>query len=56
VLFINESGYIILKESIQAILKDEKYNVDISKLSSGKYLVTIINGKTYTTPKKMIVL
>ena len=56
VLFINESGYIIHKESIQGILKDEKYNVDISKLSSGKYLVTIVNGKTYTTPKKMIVL
>ena len=56
VLFINDSGYIIHKESIQGILKNEKYNIDISKLSSGKYLVTIVNGKTYTTPKKMIVL
>ena len=56
VLFINDSGYIIHKESIQRILKNEKYNIDISKLFSGKYLVTIVNGKTYTTPKKMIVL
>jgi len=56
VLFINDSGYIIHKESINEILKNEKYNIDISKLFSGKYLVTIVNGKTYTTPKKMIVL
>ena len=53
--FINERGYIILKKNIQGILKNEKYNIDISKLSSGKYLVTIVNDKTYTAPKKIIV-
>ena len=55
VFFINERGYIILKKNIQGILKNEKYNIDISKLSSGKYLVTIVNDKTYTAPKKIIV-
>ena len=55
VVFINEAGYIIHKESIQGILKNEKYNIDISKLSAGKYLVKILNGKTYTTPQKLIV-
>ena len=55
VVFINEAGYIIHKESIQGILKNEKYNIDISKLSAGKYLVTILNGKTYKTPQKLIV-
>jgi hypothetical protein len=55
VLFINDSGYIIHKESIRGILKNEKYNIDISKLSAGKYLVTIVNGQTYTTPQKLIV-
>jgi len=55
VVFINEGGYIIYKESIQGILKNEKYNIDISKLFAGKYLVTIVNGQTYTTPQKLIV-
>mgnify|MGYP002851078443 CR=1 FL=1 len=55
VVFINEAGYIIHKESIQGILKNKKYNIDISKLSAGKYLVTILNGKTYTTLQKLIV-
>ena len=54
-LFINDSGYIIHKESIHGILNNEKYNIDISKLSAGKYLVTIVNDKTYTAPKKIIV-
>ena len=55
VVFINEGGYIIYKQSIQGIPKNEKYNIDISKLSAGKYLVTIVNGQTYTTPQKLIV-
>ena len=54
-LFINERGYIILKENLQGILENEKYNIDISKLYSSKYLVTIVNDKTYTTPIKMVV-
>ena len=56
VVFISEAGYISHKESIGAILKNEKYNIDISKIPAGKYLVTIVNGKTYTTPQKLIVL
>jgi len=50
------AGYISHKESIGNISKNEKYNIDISKIPSGKYLVTIVNGKTYTTPQKLIVL
>ena len=36
--------------------KNEKYNIDISKIPAGKYLVTIVNGKSYTTPQKLIIL
>lgn len=56
VVFINEAGYVYHKESIGSISKNEKYNIDISKIPAGKYLVTIVNGKTYTTPQKLIVL
>ena len=42
--------------AIGNISKNEKYNIDISKIPAGKYLVTIVNGKTYTTPQKLIVL
>ena len=56
VLFISEAGYISHKKSISNISKNEKYNIDISKIPAGKYLVTIVNGKTYTTPQKLIVI
>ena len=56
VVFISEAGYISHKQSIGEILKNEKYNIDISKIPAGKYLVTIVNGKIYTTPQKLIVL
>ena len=56
VVFISEAGYISHKQSIGNISKNEKYNIDISKIPTGKYLVTIVNGKTYTTPQKLIIL
>ena len=56
VVFISEAGYISHKENLGEILKNEKYNIDISKIPAGKYLVTIVNRKTYTTPQKIIVL
>ena len=56
VVFISEAGYVASKQSISNISKNEKYNIDISKIPAGKYLVTIVNGKTYTTPQKLIVL
>jgi len=56
VVFISEAGYISHKQSIGNISKNEKYNIDISKIPAGKYLVTIVNSKTYTTPQKLIVL
>ena len=55
VVFICEAGYISHKQSIDNIFKNEKYNIDISKTPAGKYLVTIVNGKTYTTPQKLVV-
>ena len=55
VVFISEAGYISHKESIDNISKNEKYNIDIFKIPAGKYLVTIVNGKTYTTPQKLII-
>jgi len=56
VIFISEAGYISHKRGIGNISKNEKYNIDISKITAGKYLVTIVNGKTYTTPQKLIVI
>jgi len=56
VVFISEAGYIYHKESIGSISKNEKYQIDISKIPAGKYLVTIVNGKTYTAPQKLIIL
>ena len=56
IFFISEVGYVYHKESIGEILKNEKYNINISKIPAGKYLVTIVNGRTYTTPKKLIVI
>ena len=55
VVFISEAGYISHKQSIGNIYKNEKYNIDISKIPAGKYPVTIVNGKTYTTPQKLII-
>ena len=55
VVFISEAGYIAHKENINNISKNEKYNIDISKIPAGKYLVTIVNSKTYTTPQKLII-
>ena len=54
--FISEAGYVYHKESIGSISKNETYNIDISRIPAGKYLVTIKNGKTYTTPQKLIIL
>jgi len=56
ITFISEAGYIYHKQNIQGISKNEKYNIDISKIPAGKYLVTIVNNKTYTTPQKLLVL
>ena len=56
VVFISEAGYVSHKESIGSISKNERYHIDISKIPAGKYLVTIVNGKTYTTPQKLIIL
>ena len=54
-VFISEVGYVASKQRIGDFLKNEKYKIDISKIPSGKYLVTIVNGKTYTTPQKLII-
>ena len=55
VVFISEAGYIAHKVNTKNISKNEKYNIDISKIPAGKYLVTIVNGKTYTTPQKLLI-
>ena len=56
IVFISEAGYIYHKESIGSISKKETYNIDISRIPAGKYLVTIKNKKKYTTPQKLIIL
>ena len=56
VVFISETGYISHKKKVSNISKNKKYNIDVSKVPAGKYLVTIVNGKTYTTPQKLIIL
>lgn len=47
--------FVLVFAFVGEILKNEKYNIDISKIPAGKYLLTIVNGKTYTTPQKLIV-
>jgi hypothetical protein len=54
-VFISEAGYVSHKQSIGSISKNERHHIDISKIPAGKYLVTIVNGKTYTTPQKLII-
>ncbi len=56
IVFISEAAYVYHKESVGSISKNETYNIDISRIPAGKYLVTIKNGKTYTTPQKLIIL
>ena len=56
IIFISEAGYVYHKESVGSISKNETYNIDISRIPAGKYLVTIKNRKTYTTPQKLIIL
>ena len=56
IVFISEAGYVYHKESVGSISKNETYNIDISRIPAGKYLVTIKNGKSYTTPQKLIIL
>ena len=56
IVFISEAGYVYHKESVGSISKNETHNIDISRIPAGKYLVTIKNGKTYTTPQKLIIL
>ena len=56
IVFISEAGYVYHKESVGSISKNETYNIDISRIPAGKYLVIIKNGKTYTTPQKLIIL
>ena len=56
IVFISEAGYVYHKESVGSISKNETYNIDISRISAGKYLITIVNNKTYITPQKLIII
>jgi hypothetical protein len=56
VLIISESGYIYHKQHIGNVSKNEKYNIDVSNIPAGKYLITIVNRNTYTKPQKLVVL
>lgn len=56
IILISEGGYMVHNQSVHDIIKNQEYNIDISKIPAGKYLVTIVNGKSYYTPQKLIVL
>ena len=49
------SAYVYFKKDISNILSGQEFNVDISNVPVGKYLVTIKDDNQYLTPKKLIV-
>lgn len=56
IVIYNDAGYIIHKETVTNLIKNEPYRLDISKVPAGKYLITIVNNKTFITPYKLIVI
>ena len=54
-VLISEQGYIYFNKDISNILSGQEFNVDISNVPAGKYLVTVKDDKQYLTPKKLIV-
>ncbi|MAO02909.1 MAG: hypothetical protein CMD05_08360 [Flavobacteriales bacterium] len=56
IVLISERGYIYFKKDISSIRSSQEFTVDISTVPAGKYLVTVVNGKTYTTPQKLVVV
>ena len=56
IIVYSEAGYIYHKEKISNLNKNEPYRLDISKVPAGKYFITIVNEKTYTTAQKLIII
>ena len=55
-VLIGEQGYVYLKKDISNILSGQEFNVDISNVPAGKYLVTVKDDKRYLSPLKIIIL
>jgi len=56
IVIYSEAGYIYHKEKISNLNKNEPYRLDISKVPAGKYFITIVNEKSYTTAQKIIII
>ena len=56
IVVYSEAGYIYHKEKVSNLNKNEPYRLDISKVPAGKYFITIVNEKSYTTAQKLIIV
>ena len=56
IVIYNEAGYIYHKEEVSNLNKNEPFRLDISRVPAGKYFITIVNDKTYTTAQKLIII
>ena len=56
IVIYSEAGYIYHKEKVSKLNRNEPYRLDISKVPAGKYFITIVNDKSYTTAQKLIII
>ena len=56
IVIYSEAGYIYHKEKVSKLNRNEPYRLDISRVPAGRYFITIINDKTYTTAQKLIII
>jgi hypothetical protein len=56
IVIYSEVGYIFHKEKVSKLNKNKPYRLDISKVPAGKYFITIVNDKSYTTAQKLIII
>ena len=56
IVIYSEAGYIYHKEKVFKLNRNEPYRLDISKVPAGKYFITIVNYKSYTTAQKLIII
>ena len=56
IVIYSAAGYVYHKEVVSNLNKNEPYRLDISRVPAGKYFITIVNDKTYTTAQKLIII
>lgn len=56
IVIYSEAGYIYHKQKISKLYENELYRLDISRVPAGKYFITIVDDKSYTTAQKLIII